>query len=157
LGLDGAPKVVAKVTVDEPKPLNALFNSVGTVNDTHTAGAAFDSTGHSYSRQALAAVNITGGAKVSIGGFAYTWPDVAAGANDNYLTDGTRIALPGAAGATRIGLLGSAANGPSKTTATVTYSDGSVSLAPVQFSDWTLGGGGSQPSAGDRQAAVTAR
>ncbi|HEY6889596.1 MAG TPA: GH92 family glycosyl hydrolase [Solirubrobacter sp.] len=151
------PKVVAKVAVDDPKPLSALFNSVGTVNDTHTAGPAFDSTGHSYSREALAGVGITGGAKVSIGGFDYTWPDVAAGQNDNYLTDATRIALPDAAGAIRIGVLGSAANGPSKTTATVTYSDGSTSQAPVQFGDWTLGGGGSQPSAGNRQVAVTPR
>ncbi|WP_053226079.1 GH92 family glycosyl hydrolase [Solirubrobacter soli] len=157
LGLDGAPKVVAKVAVDQPKPLAALFNSVGSVNDQHAAGPAFDSTGHSFSRQALAAVGITGGAKVSIGGFDYTWPDVAAGSPDNYLADGTRIALGDVVGATRIGLLGSAANGPSKTTATVTYSDGSTSLSPVQFGDWTLGGGGSQPSAGNRRAATTDR
>ena len=57
-------------------------------------------------------------ATVSIGGFDYTWPDVPAGANDDYLADGTRIALPNATGAIRVGLLGSAANGPSKTTAT---------------------------------------
>src|SRR5262249_56617213 len=68
-----------------------------------------------------------------------------------YLADGTRIALGDAVGALRIGLLGSAANGPSKTTATVTYSDGSTSQSPVQFGDWTLGGGGGQPSAGNRR------
>ena len=151
------PKVVIKATIDAPKPLAGLRNSVGIVDDTHAAGAAFDSTGHSYSRQALAAVGITGGGTVSIGGFDYTWPDVAAGANDNYLTDGTRIALGDTTGAIRIGLLGSAANGPSKATATVTYSDGTTSQSPVVFGDWTLGGGGSQPSAGNRLAATTAR
>src|SRR6201999_3695004 len=87
------PKVVIKATIDAPKPLAGLRNSVGVVDDAHAAGAAFDSTGHSYSRQALAAVGVTGGGTVSIGGFDYTWPDVAAGGNDNYLTDGTRIAL----------------------------------------------------------------
>ncbi len=151
------PKVVAKVTVDNPKPLASLRNGVGIVDDTHAAGPAFDSTGHSYSRQALASAGITGGGTVSIGGFDYTWPDVPAGNSDNYLVDGTRIALGDAAGATRIGLLGSAANGPSKTTATVTYGDGSTSQSPVQFGDWTLGGGGSQPTAGNRLAATTAR
>ncbi len=153
LGLTGTPKVVAKVAVDVPKPLSALRNSVGIVDDTHAAGRAFDSTGHSYSRSALAAAGVVGGGTVSIGGFDYTWPGVPAGADDNYLADGTRIALGDAAGAWRIGLLGSAANGPSKTTATVTYSDGSTSISPVQFGDWTLGGGGSQPSAGNRRLA----
>ena len=156
LGLTGTPKVVAKVAVDVPKPLSALRNGVGIVSDAHAAGPAFDSTGHSYSREALAAAGITPGAKVAIGGFEYVWPDVPAAGMDNYLTDGTRISLGDATGAIRIGLLGSAANGPSKTTATVTYSDGSTSQSPVSFGEWALGGG-AQPSAGNRRVATMPR
>ncbi len=152
LGVDG---VVAKVAIDNPKPLAALYNGVGQRRDADTAlRDALDSSGHSFSREALAAAGVTPGGTVSVGGFTYTWPAAQEGERDNYVAAGDRIALGDAAGATRIGVLGTATNGPSRTTATVAYSDGSTSQSTLQFGDWVSGNGNSQPTAGDRRAAA---
>lgn len=60
-----------------------------------------------------------------------------------------------AAGATRLSLLGSADDGPTSGTATLTYTDGTTQQADIGFSDWTLGGGGDQPSFGNVTAVHT--
>jgi predicted alpha-1,2-mannosidase len=145
------PAVVATVSVDVSKTLDALRNNVGTAPDATPAVGGFDASGHSYSQQALAAKGIVPGGNLAVGGFTYTWPSVATGQPDNYVADGTRIDLP-QRDATRIGLLGAASNGPISTTVTVTYTDGSVSTAKVTYGDWTPGG--TQPSQGDRRAAT---
>jgi len=139
-----------KVSIDTPSTLSDLYDNVGQGDETAPIGRTLDTSLHSLSIQQLAANGIAPGAKIAVGGFIYTWPNVAKAQPDNYVTAGDRIALPDAAGATRIGLLGTATNGPSTATATVTYSDGSTSQAPVQFGDWVGGFSGGQPMAGDR-------
>ena len=49
-----------------------------------------------------------------------------------------------------LAFLGSAAFGPSRGTATITYSDGTTQTFTLAFSDWTLNGGGSTPLNADQ-------
>jgi hypothetical protein len=85
---------------------------------------------------------------------------VKSGQPDNIEMAGQTIPMvQGSAGST-LGLLGSATNAPTDGsgvtgTLTVTYTDGSTAKAPVTFSDWTLGAGGSKPVAGDTEAVTT--
>jgi hypothetical protein len=93
------------------------------------------------------------------GGIDYIWPDVPAGAPDNIAAAGQTIALSPPAGATRIGLLGSA-SGTTRAgaggTATVTYTDGSTSQFAATFSDWALGGQAWDPVPGNVTAVEAA-
>jgi hypothetical protein len=69
------------------------------------------------------------------------------------------VPLAGTAGATRIGILGSATNGDpgSEGDFVVTYTDGTTQTINLGFSDWTLNGGGaSGPADGNTIAATTA-
>ena len=59
------------------------------------------------------------------------------------------ISVPPVAGATELGVMGSATNGPSSGTLTITYTDGSTQTATLGFSDWTSG----SPSFGNGVAA----
>jgi hypothetical protein len=59
------------------------------------------------------------------------------------------IAVPPVAGATELGIVGSASNGPSSGTMTITYTDGTTQTATLGFSDWTS----SSPSFGNGTAA----
>jgi hypothetical protein len=65
------------------------------------------------------------------------------------------LAVPSAAGATKLSLLGSAAEGAASGTATLTYTDGTTQQAEIGFSDWTLGGGSQTPSFGNTIAIHT--
>jgi hypothetical protein len=60
------------------------------------------------------------------------------------------VTVPVPPGATRLALLGSAANGRASGALTITYTDGSTQTAQIGFSDWTLGGG-SQPISFDNR------
>jgi predicted alpha-1,2-mannosidase len=99
---------------------------------------------------ATAKLTITAGATITSNGLAYTWPDVPAGAPDAISAGGQTIPFASASGATRIGFIGSATNGPSSGTVTVTYTDGTTSTATLALPDWTLNaGGGTAPPGTD--------
>jgi hypothetical protein len=101
---------------------------------------------------------VTPGSTVTADGVSYTWPDVPVATLDNIEAAGQTIGLNAPAGATKIGLLGSATNAGSSGaggTATVTYTDGSTSQFTARFSDGTLGAGALQPLPGNFTAVTT--
>ncbi|MER5548548.1 lectin [Streptomyces sp. NPDC002589] len=127
------------------------YSDVGTSADTAAASANFDGAGFSYSAHALATAGVTPGAKVTVGGVTFTWPNVAPGARDNYEANGQSVP---ASGSGSIAFLGAANNGPVSGTATVTYTDGTTQSVPLGLSDWTLSAGAASPRA-DNTVAVT--
>ncbi len=134
-------------------PGNPGFSDTGVSDDSASSSANFDGGGFSYSAQALSAVGVTPGGRVTAAGATFTWPNAAAGKPDNYEANGQTVS---ASGSGAISFLGAANNGPSTGTATVTYTDGSTQNVQLTFSDWTLGGGGSTPVAGNATAATAA-
>jgi len=125
------------------------FNNIGASNDGSATTANLDSSGHSYSTQALSAAGINPGGTVNANGMSFTWPSAAAGKPNNWLVNGQVIDLGGRSAA-RISFLGSASNGPATGTATVTYTDGSTSSVSITMTDWAVG----TPQAGDTVAAT---
>jgi predicted alpha-1,2-mannosidase len=150
------PPVVVRVVVARPGDLAPYFNNDGISRDGHNEEANFDLVGWAYSADALAAAGVTPGSTVSADGFAYTWPNVAPGQPDNIITGGQTIQLAPESGRSAIGFLGSSTNGPSQGNGMITYTDGSTQPFTLAFSDWTLGGGGGTPTAGNVTAITTA-
>ncbi|SHG96106.1 alpha-1,2-mannosidase, putative [Jatrophihabitans endophyticus] len=107
-----------------------------------------DGGGYSYSRQALAAAGAAQGDSVAVPGTSlhFTLPAVAAGTPDNAKGSGQTIPVDLPKDATKIAFIGAGTEGDQKATATLTYSDGSSESVPMNFPDWTLGGGGAVPS-----------
>ena len=149
------PAVVEVIAVASPGDLAPYYNSRGVSSDSDQAAANFDGDGFSYSEQALAAQGISPGATVTSGGVRYTWPSATAGQPDNVLAGGQTIKLLPVSGATKIGVLGSATNGPSTGQMTITYSDGTTQQASLGLSDWTLNANSSSPSDGNVETATT--
>ncbi|HTU72278.1 MAG TPA: GH92 family glycosyl hydrolase [Trebonia sp.] len=135
------PPATLTLAVLAPGDLSPFFDDTGVSDDSSAGAGNFDGGGNSYSSQALSAAGITPGATITSGGLSYTWPDAAAGSPDNVVADGQTVQLAPAAGATTLGILGSASYGPSQGTATITYTDGSTQPFTLGFSDWTLAGG----------------
>lgn len=134
------------------------YTNAGITNDDNTGAASFDGGGWSYSAQALAAGGATPGSTVTADGVGYTWPDEPVAQPDNIEAAGQTIPLVVPAGATKIGLLGSASNAGSEGaggTVTVHYTDGTTSSFDAFFSDWTLGGGSGTPVPGNTTAVST--
>jgi Glycosyl hydrolase family 76 len=127
------------VIVARPGDLAPFFNNAGISDDTNQAAANLDGHGFSYSGQALAAAGLAPGAAITSSGVEYNWPGVAAGQPDNIVAAGQVIAVPQVAGATELGVIGSATNGPSSGTLTITYTDGTTQTATLGFTDWTSG------------------
>ncbi|MFI9171138.1 GH92 family glycosyl hydrolase [Streptomyces lincolnensis] len=157
---DSSGAVVAKasgaVTVAPRGSVAWYLDNNGVSADDGDPSGDFDGGGGSYSAKALADQKITPGATVDAGGFSFTWPKVGPGAPDNIVVGGGEQVLDMPGGATKLALLGSASNGPSTGTLTLTFTDGSTQQVPVGFSDWTLGGGAQKPSYGNVVAARTA-
>ena len=131
------------VLVAQPGSLRATYNNVGTSPDDNQQIGNFDGGGWSYSRNALAAQGITPGSAIKDSdGLTFTWPNVPVGELDNVNSSGQTVNVTAPAGATQLALLGSAGNGNTTGTLTITYTDGSTQTATVGFSDWALGGGG---------------
>lgn len=152
------PNVVIEVDVAKPGSLWPYYNVAGVAADGRATSASFDGEGWSYSAEALAAVGVKPGAVVTSGGLSYTWPDVTPGGLDNIEVGGQVIPLSGAAGATKIGILGSSTNGNPGSAGDflVTFTDGSTQRINLGFSDWTLNGGSaSGPADGNQIAATT--
>jgi endo-alpha-N-acetylgalactosaminidase len=120
-------------TIEYPNAASA-FNNVGVTDDSATSGGQFDSSGDSYSAQALAAAGITPGSTISHDGVSFTWPNVASGKPDNIAASGQTIALNGVPSG-EIAVLG-ASTSPQLDQVTVTYTDGTTSQADVGLADW---------------------
>jgi hypothetical protein len=137
------------VIVARPGDLAPFFNDTGISDDTNQAAANLDGLGYSYSEQALSTAGLAPGSSITSNGVQYDWPSAAAGQPDNLVAAGQVISVPPVAGATELGVMGSATNGPSNGTLTITYTDGSTQTATLGFSDWTS----ASPSFGNGVAA----
>lgn len=150
------PGLKLTVLVAEPGSMMAAFNNAGISDDSNVSAASFDTSGHSYSAQALASAGLTAGQPVSYGGITYTWPVPDPGYPDNAIASGQQVTVNAPAGTQQVGFLGAATNGPSRGIVTLNYADGSTAQYWLGLSDWTLGGGNSQPSFGNQVVASTA-
>ncbi|HLH58958.1 MAG TPA: glycoside hydrolase domain-containing protein, partial [Streptosporangiaceae bacterium] len=152
------PTTAVGVDVAKPGELWPYFDTIGISSDGQTTSSGYNGGSWLYSANALAAANVTPGAAVTADGIDYTWPNEPAGTDDAITAAGQTIPVTLPAGATKIGLLGSATDSSASGatgTLTVTYTDGSTQQIPVTFSDWTLGAGAYKPVSGDTIAATT--
>jgi hypothetical protein len=124
-----------------------IYNNVGIADDGtmnpgfdsdngNIAPVSYDGVGYGYSAQALQTAGITPGWTVVSNGFTFMWPDVASDEADNYLVDGQQLAVTPLSHANQLALLGSATNGATSGTATITYTDGSTQTFTLGFTDW---------------------
>ncbi|MBV9258041.1 MAG: GH92 family glycosyl hydrolase [Ktedonobacteraceae bacterium] len=118
------------------QPLSALVNNTGISDDSNQGAANFDNDGYSYSQQALTGAGLKPGAQVTVNGLNYTWPNASSGQQDNVQASGQQVSVNAAKGASRLGFLGSAANGNASGTATITYTDGSTQSFTLGMTDW---------------------
>ena len=114
--------------------LSAGFNNVSITDDADHGPGNIDGGGNSFSAQALAAAGLIPGQPFTTNGLTFTWPDAAAGSDDNIESDGRAFDVTGT-GAT-LGFLGATANGASSGTGTIVYTDGSTQQFTVGFGDW---------------------
>ncbi|MEY9910205.1 hypothetical protein ABIA35_006449 [Catenulispora sp. MAP12-49] len=133
----------------------ATYNNTGIASDG-SSGPNFDGVGWAYSAQALATAGISPGSPITASGKTFTWPNVAAGAPDNYQAAGQTVAISGAGTSGSIAFLGAATNGPSTGTAKVNFTDGTSQNVTLSFSDWTLNGGSASVQSGNTVAVSTA-
>jgi predicted alpha-1,2-mannosidase len=148
------PTVNMTVLVATPGSLLTAYNNAGISDDTDVTGQ-FDTSGFSYSLQALTKAGLIAGQPVTAGGVQFTWPLPGTGFPDNAIADGQQVTVNAPAGTQTLGFLGAATNGPSQGVATLHYSDGSTAQYWLGLSDWTLNGGNaSTPSYGNQIAAT---
>jgi hypothetical protein len=124
IGLDGA--------VSYPS-LAASFNNVGISADNDTAPGNYDGNGSSFSETALTNAGAAPGATITSQGLSYTFPNVAAGTNDNTVAEGQTITMSGSG---TLGFLMSASYGPASGTGAITYTDGSTQSYTLTSPDW---------------------
>jgi lysophospholipase L1-like esterase len=120
-----------------PAGLSAAFDNVGISDDSDTAAADLDGTGHSLSAQDLAAAGWVPGARVIVNDTPVIWPNVPSGEPDNVVADGQRIAVSGVGDALSF-VLASTAAGTSGS-GTITYADGSTQPYTLSVGDWYSG------------------
>jgi beta-glucosidase len=123
--------------------LSGTFDNVGITDDSAPTLGNFDGDGNSYSAEALAAAGITPGGAVTSDGVTFAWPDVAAGTDDNVITDSQTVAVAGSG--TTLGFLGTAVNEAYSGTGTIYYTDGATQSFTISFVNWT---NGSPPAGG---------
>jgi large repetitive protein len=73
--------------------LAASFNDVGITNVTATAAGNYDGNGDSFSETALTTAGAAPGATVTSSGFAFAFPNVAAGTSDNVVANGQTVTM----------------------------------------------------------------
>ena len=127
----------------------AALDNAGVTNDGDTGPGNLDGSGYSFSAQALAAAGVTPGSTVTAGGVAFTWPDAAAGVQDNIVASGQAILLNGA-GST-LGFLVTGTYGTASGTGTIDYTDGTTQSFTLTAPDWYA-----TPPAGSDPAITTA-
>lgn len=134
-----------EVGVPSPEQdISIFFNNYGISDDARPSEANYDTGGSSYSYQALKNEGLTPGGPIAFDGMSFKWPDRQPGTLDNIVSDGQTIMF--SAAGSKLGFIGSAAHGPSIGTGTIQYEDETVEEFQLGFSDWTLGGGASEPS-----------
>jgi beta-glucosidase len=114
--------------------LQQAFNNVGISDNSNSTAGNFDGKNYSYSAQSLAAAGLTPGSLVSHNGILFTWPNVAAGQNDNVEAAGQTITLNGK-GST-LDVLGASTYNTQSGTATITYTDGTQQTFTLTFANW---------------------
>jgi hypothetical protein len=133
-----AESVQATGAVTPPAPsLQAAYDNAGISDDASPTAADVDGAGSSFSAQALAAAGATPGGTVTAGGANFTWPNVAAGQNDNAVASGTAFGMSGSGGT--LSFLLTSAYGPSTGTGQVIYSDGTSDSFTLTVPDWHSG------------------
>jgi hypothetical protein len=129
IGLDGnAPPVVSSYS-----SLAASFNDVGITADSNTAPGNFDGGGASFSQAALTSAHAAPDASITSSGVTFTFPNVAAGSNDNTVAEGQHISMSGSG---TLGFLMSASYGPATETGYLTYTDGTTQTYTLNSPDW---------------------
>ncbi len=113
--------------------LAASFNDVGITADNNTAPGNFDGGNASFSETALTNAGAAPGATINSSGMSFTFPNVAAGTNDNTVAEGQTITMSGSG---TLGFLVSASYGPASGTGTITYTDGSTQSFTLNSPDW---------------------
>ncbi|QMU77003.1 alpha-galactosidase [Streptacidiphilus sp. PB12-B1b] len=151
-GKAGAGSVSGQQTITSVVPyptLASAFNNVGVTSESAPAPGNFDSTGDSYSAEALATeAGVTPGSTISAHGLTFTWPTAAAGTPDNVAATGEQITLDGKGSS--LAFLGSE-TGAVSGTVLVTYTDGSTSTGQLGFPNWCC----TPPDAYGAQVALT--
>jgi Carbohydrate binding module (family 6) len=113
--------------------LAASYNDVGITADSNTAPGNYDGGGASFSETALTNAGAAPGATVTSSGIAFTFPNVAAGTDDNTVAEGQTITMSGSG---TLGFLVSGSYGPASGTGTITYTDGSTQSYTLNAPDW---------------------
>ena len=113
--------------------LAASFNDVGITADSNTAPGNWDGGGASFSETALTNAGAAPGAAITSSGMTFTFPNVAAGSNDNTVAEGQTITMSGSG---TLGFLVSGSYGPASGTGTITYTDGSTQGYTLNAPDW---------------------
>jgi len=142
----GEPDVAtATVTirVERDETLVGAFDNT-CIGDLGTTAASCDGQGYGYDRAKLAATGFVQGTTMTVPGTdrTYDLPAVAPGAPDNATGSGQVIRLDLGAGAQQIGFVGTGTESGKDLTGTLTYSDGTTQVVPMQFGDW-VGASGS--------------
>ncbi|MFI1092486.1 family 20 glycosylhydrolase [Streptomyces sp. NPDC020917] len=120
--------------------LAEAFDNIAVTNDSNPQPGDIDGAKSSFSAEGLAAAGVTSDGTLNAGGLTFTLPAPLAGTEDNALAHGQVIPLSGHA--TRVGLLATATYAPAaglNGTVTVTYDDGTTTVAPVTVPDWASG------------------
>ncbi|HEV2633668.1 MAG TPA: GDSL-type esterase/lipase family protein [Actinocrinis sp.] len=117
--------------------LSAFFNNVGISDNSNTAAANLDGSGHSLSAEDLAAAGWVPGASITLNATTLTWPNVPSGQADNVVADGQKVAVSGTGNALTF-LLASTVGGTSGS-GTITYTDGSTQSYSLSVGDWYSG------------------
>ncbi|GMA32591.1 GH92 family glycosyl hydrolase [Litorihabitans aurantiacus] len=149
---DGAGVVAeasASVTVAESGWLTAAFDNTG-IGDAGAGNADFDGLGYYLLRDALADLGFAQGAAGVVPGteLVFAVPAVEPGGPDNALARGQVLPVPDAYRQARsLSLVGATNNGTPHGggDVTLTFTDGTTQVAPVQLSDWCTG----SPAAGN--------
>ena len=118
-----------------PVPLEAYFDNDG-IDTAAARGGDFDGSGYTFPGEQLPSAGRT-----VIGGLPFLFPSCAAGAANNAVARGQRITLPESGPCLFARFLVACSYGDASGTATVTYSDGTTSQAPLGGTDWYTGGG----------------
>lgn len=133
--------------------LAGTFNNHGITSDSSRSRGNFDGLGYSYSTEGLQTSGLTLGQTFGFNGFHFPLTNVVAGAFDDTAAQAQRVQLSHATGSS-LAFLGAANNGPASGAEVITYTDGTVQLYTLTFSDWTLNIGQAQPSLGNTIAAT---
>ncbi|MFD4972086.1 glycoside hydrolase family 3 C-terminal domain-containing protein [Streptomyces sp. NPDC058424] len=148
----GDPQLVAKAAYQAPggprtsrdsmtvhvrvlyRSLAAAYNNIGITDDNDPEGGTLNSSGDSFSAQALAALGLGRGAKFTHDGIDFVWPDVPAGTSDHVALGGQEIVLEGRGQA--LGVVGTSVNATFSDKGEIRYSDGTIQPFDLTLTYW---------------------